>query len=174
MLLLIYLAGCNGAGSSVSAPPAPDDAAITPIYSVQGTGRSSPLADQQVTVVGVVTGDFQDADADGTRNLGGFFLQEERPDGNAQSSDGIFVFDRNATSAAVEIYQTVRVSGRVTERFGETQIVADSVLVTGTGSVEPVEIPLPAGVVSNSDGVVIADLENVEGMLVSMNEPAFV
>lgn len=174
MLLLICLTACNGAGNPVSAPPDPTDAIITPIYAVQGAGASSPFVDQQVTVVGVVTGDFQDADADGTRNLGGFFLQEERPDGDPQSSDGVFVFDRNATSTDIEIFQTVRVSGTVTERFGETQIVADSVVVTGTGSVEPVEIPLPAAVISNSDEVFIANLESVEGMLVSMTEPAIV
>ncbi len=172
MLLLICLTACNGAGSS--APADPTAAIITPIYAVQGNSASSPFVDQQVTVVGVVTGDFQDGDADGTRNLGGFFLQEERPDGDPQSSDGVFVFDRNATAPDLEVFQTVRVSGTVTERFGETQIVADSVMITGTGSVDPVAIPLPAGVISNSDEVFIADLEKVEGMLVSMTEPAFV
>ncbi|MGI9204918.1 MAG: ExeM/NucH family extracellular endonuclease [Woeseiaceae bacterium] len=173
-LPLICLVACNGAGSTVSASSSPDDSALTPIYQVQGTGASSPLEDQQITVVGVVTGDFQDGDADRTRNFGGFYLQEQIPDGDSQSSDGVFVFDRNAASADVETSQTVRVSGTVTERFGETQIVADSVVVTGTGTVQPVPIPLPADVISNSDGVVIADLEHVEGMLVSLSEPAYI
>jgi len=173
-LTLICLAACNGVGSNQVPSSSIDNSVVTPIYTVQGTGQSSPLEDQRITVVGVVTGDFQDADADETRNLGGFFLQEEMPDGDLQSSDGIFVFDRNASSADVGVFQTVRVTGKVIERFGETQIVAESVLVTGTGTVQPTEIPLPAGVIRNSDDVVIADLESVEGMLVSLSEPAYI
>ncbi len=174
LLLPILLAACGGGGSAQSTASATGGDAITPVYAVQGRRESSPLEDQPVTVIGVVTGDFQDGDEDKTRNLGGFFLQEETPDGDPETSDGIFVFDRNASSVDVEQLHIVQVSGKVTERFGETQIVAESVVITGTGSIQPTDLPLPAGVIPNSDGVVIADLESVEGMLVSLSEPAFI
>lgn len=172
MLSLICLAACGGAGSTTSTSSETSDSAITPIFEVQGRGKSSPLEDQLITVVGVVTGDFQDADADETRNFGGFFLQEATPDGDPLTSDGVFVFDRKASSVDVQVFQTVQVSGKVTERFGETQIVAESVRVTGKGTIQPVDLPLPAGVIRNSDNIIIADLENVEGMLVRMSESA--
>jgi predicted extracellular nuclease len=69
-------------------------AAVTPVPVIQGSGDASPLEDQQVTVEGTVTGDFQ-ADDDESRNLGGFFLQGES-DGDDAPSDGLFVFAGNS------------------------------------------------------------------------------
>ena len=57
------------------------------ISTVQGTGTLSPLEGQQVTVRGIVTGDFQAAN-----QLNGFFIQQAIPDRNKATSDGIFVF----------------------------------------------------------------------------------
>ena len=53
------------------------------------------------------------------------------------------------------------------EFFGETQINASSVRVTGTGAVIPLPLQLPvSGTTTNSDGNPVADLERYEGMLV--------
>ena len=106
----------------------------TTIQDVQGTAADSPLDDQTVTVGGVVTGDFQEGDADTTRNLGGFYIQNP-PDGSDETSDGIFVFDGNSPATDVAVGDRVRVQGTVKEYYGETQISATAVTVTGTGHV---------------------------------------
>ena len=40
---------------------------------------------QTVTVQGLVTGDFQETDGDGRRNLGGFYMQDGPPDTDFQN-----------------------------------------------------------------------------------------
>jgi predicted extracellular nuclease len=173
---LLSVVACGGGGSgtaSISPPPGPD-VVITPISEVQGNGGASPIDGQNVTIVGIVTGDFQDADADDARDLGGFFLQAENPDADPNTSDGVFVFDGNAPDIDVSVGQKVQVAGTVSERFGETQITASTVTVTGTGSYQIADLFLPVATVSNSDGQEVADLERFEGMLVALAEPAYV
>ena len=68
------------------------------IGAVQGSGFSTPLAGQVVSVRGVVVGDVP--------GLGGFYLQDDG-DADAATSDGIFV----ATSTAVGLGDTVAVAG---------------------------------------------------------------
>jgi hypothetical protein len=77
---------------------------LTPISAIQGSGTASPLVGQTVTVEAIVVGDFQNNDADQTRNLGGFWLQEEAfdSDGNPLTSEGIFVA-QNALPADVQL-----------------------------------------------------------------------
>ena len=148
------------------APPPP-----TPIYEIQGSGDASPLAGQNVSAIGIVTGDFQDATGiDG--DLNGFYLQEEVGDGDAATSDGIFVFDGFSPDVDVRPGDKVRVIGSVAEFFGETQINAlgGSVEVIGDGSVAPVPVTLPNGTSrQNGRGETIADLEQYEGMLVQFD-----
>ena len=116
---------------------------------------------------GQVTGDFQEGDGDDRRNLGGFYLQDGPPDGNFDTSDGIFVFDGNSPAVDVDVGDVVEVTGEVAEYFGETQLNASAVRVVGSGSLIPAPISLPAsGTTTNSDGDLIADLERYEGMLV--------
>jgi predicted extracellular nuclease len=162
--IFFLLAAC---GTDVTAPPASDDS--TPIYVVQGSGEFSPLAGQVVTVSGVVTGDFQDGDEDAKNDLGGFYIQEASPDENPQTSDGIFVFDRNSNSRNLRAGSTVTVVGVVEERNGETQVVASEIEVTGRSNVLPTELLLPQSATTlNDNGQVIADLERYEGMLVTL------
>lgn len=144
-------------------------ASVTPISTVQGGNASSPLVGATVTVEGVVSGDFQDG-AGAHGDLNGFFVQDAG-DGNAATSDGIFVFDGDLPGVNVAAGDRVRVTGMVAEYFGETQINATgagaAVSVIGSGSVAATDISLPAaGVISNADGKPIADLERYEGMLV--------
>ncbi len=122
-----------------------------------------------ITVVGVVTGDFQDNDFDAVSNLGGFYLQEENPDNDPQTSEGIFVYDRDASGGDVQAGDRVMVTGVVKEYFGETQIIATTFNVTGAGTIQAMELTLPvSGTVVNNNGQLIADLERFEGMLVSL------
>ena len=167
LALVISLSSCGGGGGSGSLPP-PDNPGQTAIYDIQGSGAVSPLVGQAVSVVGVVTGDFQDGDTDTSRNLGGFYLQN-LPDADIATSDGVFVFDGASPAVDVNEGDLVRVQGEVTEFFGETQIAASSITVAGDGEILPEPINLPTQVsTTNSDGELIADLERYEGMLIRL------
>lgn len=143
------------------------------IYEVQGNGRTSTLVGDTVTVEGIVTGDFQDGDADTSRNLRGFYLQDETGDGDAATSDGVFVFEGGDFLTDVAVGDRVSVTGEVTEFFGETQISASAVAIVeaDSGSIAPVVVDLPVvDVITNADDELIADLEQYEGMLVSFDQ----
>lgn len=161
------MTACGGSGAGVTTPTTPPPTAGTSISDVQGPGSASPMSGQTVTISAIVTGDFQDKDSDTDNNLGGFYVQQETPDTNAATSEGIFIFDGDNPATDVNVGDRVEVTGTVNEYFGETQINPSSVRVTGTGMIQAMDINLPASAVtSNSDGDSIADLERYEGMLV--------
>jgi len=125
------------------------------------------MTGQTVSIAAIVTGDFQDNDADTLNSLGGFYAQQEIPDANAATSEGVFVVDGDNPATDVSVGDRVDISGTVSEYFGETQINSTTVTVTGTGVIQPTDVKLPAsGITSNSDSDAIADLERYEGMLV--------
>jgi len=135
-------------------------APATPLHAVQGSSASSPLAGRSdVVVEGVVVGNFPGF-PDG---LGGFFLQEEDSDADADplTSEGLFVF---SASGGVQVGDTVRVRGEVREFFGLTEL----------GRVDLVKRCAPRGVASPArvllpvDGV--EDWERWEGMLVRIEQ----
>lgn len=147
-------------------PDVSSPAGMTSVSDIQGRGAKSPLLGQTVTISAIVTGDFQDNDADDQRNLGGFFVQQATPDSDPQTSEGVFVFDGSSPSVDVGVGDRVEVSGAVAEHFGETQIAANSVSIVGNGSIAPTDVKLPTSDVAfDSDGNAIADLERYEGML---------
>ncbi len=141
------------------------------IPQVQGKTNTSPLINQTVTLEGVVIGDFQ-----GDDKLSGFFIQDTNGDGDATTSDGIFVYQSTrARVGAVDVQNgdRVRVKGKVEEfarkergetaadvtgptqtqlRAMEIEVVEKNVIVSPTD----VSLPLPAD----------ADFERYEGMLV--------
>ena len=170
-LLLVPLSACGGgSGTAPAVSIAPPSGALL-ISDVQGNGSSSPLDGQTVTISGLVTGDFQENDAERSSNLGGFYIQDESPDADAATSDGIFVFDGNSPAIDVNVGDRTTVTGTVAEYFGETQINATVVSLSGSGSIEPTDIVLPAAATSaNSDGDLVADLEQYEGMLVRFRQ----
>lgn len=145
------------------------------IHDIQGETDTSPEAGNVVTVRAIVVGDFQDGDADTGRSLSGFYLQEEDADadGNALTSEGIFVFD-DTFGIDVAIGDLVEVTGTVTEYFGETQIGnVTQVNVVSSGNPLPsaASISLPAAATSTSqDGDLQPDLEAYEGMLVTFSD----
>jgi uncharacterized protein len=136
--------------------------ATTTISTIQGSTLTSPLVSQTVAVEGVVTSNVQ-----GTTQLSGFFIQQAVPDGNPETSDGIFVFaPNNTTTIAVGDY--VQVKGTVAEFGGSTAAPTNSatqissvtsVQVCGTYTVPtPISISLPLATSTA--------LEKYEGMLV--------
>ncbi|MCG8371795.1 MAG: ExeM/NucH family extracellular endonuclease, partial [Proteobacteria bacterium] len=163
--------GGGGGGGGSAGPPDPPPSASVAISAVQGSGPISPMEGRTVRVTGIVTGDFQENDADDRRNLGGFYLQDAPSDLDLQTSDGIFVFDGDNPAVDVNGGDSVEVEGTVVEHFGETQISAASVTIRGVGDVVPPPVDLPAGgVVTNDDGDPIADLERFEGMRIRFRD----
>ncbi len=131
-------------GASLAAPAWAQT--ITPIGAVQGTTDVSPFDKQIVTVEGVVTGDFQAAS-----QFSGFYIQDGG-DGNPATSDGLFVYvgaRSKAAGADVQVGQRVRVTGRVAEFRGQTQIVPSAAFEVLGQEAAPapiaINLPLPAG-----------------------------
>ncbi len=124
---------------------------FTPIFTIQGNGAAAAITGPVVTR-GVVVGDYEGA----SPALRGFYLQDATGDGNAATSDGIFVFNGNNNS--VSLGDVVLVSGSAAEFQNQTQISATTVTVCGTGTVTPVDVTLP---VPSAEY-----LERYEGMLV--------
>ena len=119
-----------------------------PIGSVQGTTDTSPMVGKTVIVEGVVTGNFQ------TGGFAGYYIQDAG-DGNPDTSDGIYIYAPGADR--VEVGTKVRVTGRVSEFYGQTQVTQSATEVLATGqSVAPKELSVP-----------LADKERYESMLVT-------
>jgi len=91
----------NGGGDGGGELPPSID--ITPIYEIQGTAQTSPLAGDSVTTTGIVT----------AVDSNGFYLQDPNGDDSVGTSDGIFVFtsSRPSVSTGVEL----QVEGTVSE-----------------------------------------------------------
>ncbi len=130
-------------------PPAePGD--VTLIGAVQGDGAASPMVGQTVTVQGHVVGSFQDVN-----QFDGFYVQDAG-DENAATSDGIFVYSKDGAKVANGTH--VKVTGAVSEAFGQTQIVPSIVETLAEAGTPPEATKLT---------VPVADPERYEGMLVT-------
>ncbi len=132
-------------------------AARVSIPTVQGAGLESPMINQVVTVEGIVTGDFS-----GGTKFDGFFIQDRAGDDNPATSDGLFVYVNSRSRFAatkLAIGDLVRITGRVTEYKGQTQLSAPTELkiLSHEAHVEPMPLELKADM----------DWEALEGMLVS-------
>ncbi len=149
---LSNVADCLPDSSGGEEPPTGPSVVTVP--QIQGDGPATTIGSGPIRVSGIVTGDFP--------ALPGFFLQDDG-DGNPATSDGVFVFTGNISGADVSVGDIVTVDGTAGERFGQTQVTASSVTVTGTGAVPtPVLVSFP---VSSLD-----DLEAVEGMLIQITQ----
>ena len=110
---------------------------FTAIPAIQGSGPAAAITGP-VTTEGVVVGDYEGP----SPTLRGFYLQDPAGDGDATTSDGLFVFNGNDDD--VDLGDVVRVSGNATEFQDQTQVSATSVDVCGTGaSVAPTDVTLP-------------------------------
>ncbi len=145
-------------------PPPPVGAcgdAATLIHQIQGSGTTfDPAYGGDQVVEGVVSAVKP--------GLGGFYVQEEAADADADAatSEGIFVF-LGGSGTAPAVGSTVRVGGTVAE-FGSngsvTQLTAPEIVVCDVPVTEPVAtavtFPLPEG----------TTLEPYEGMLVTFEQ----
>ncbi|MGE7416082.1 ExeM/NucH family extracellular endonuclease, partial [Methylobacterium tarhaniae] len=167
----------SGTAGTATGTVVNDDATLISV--VQGTGSASPLVGQTVTVEALVVGDFQNGDADAKRNLGGFYLQEETTDQDANllTSEGVFVYEGTGNRLVdVNEGDRVRVTGTVTEFNGETQLTvnaASGIQVVQAGALsaaevtaQAVDVSLPAAGTIGTGTTAQPDLERYEGMLV--------
>jgi predicted extracellular nuclease len=144
ILEIVYTAATNDGGGEVFAFDdlvlATGVAAPTPreIPELQGAGESTPFAGQWIETTGVVACDFQGV-AGGSGELGGFFLQAVPGDGDAATSDGVFVASAQVDVAAGDL---VTVVGRVVERAGHTEIGSVTSIAIGAGGVGVTETPV--------------------------------
>ncbi len=123
------------------------------ISEIQGSGDASTLEGDTVNVEAVVTHIVSN----------GYYLQEEDADadGNAATSEGIFVFTGSVPT--VDVGNLIGITAEVQERFGQTQltnvsatVVIDALVATPTAAsilLSPAAAP---------------DFEAVEGMLVNV------
>ena len=153
-----------GADNSVC-PATPDDVFI---HEVQGPGASTPLPGAFVRVEGVVVGDFQ-GDSFAGAQLGGFFMQEEPADHDADpnTSEGVFVSAPSAPEVAVG--DVVSVTGVAAEASGKTQIGnVTEVVIVGSDPDSVLATPVSLAVTAQSDW------EKYEGMLVSFDQDLYI
>lgn len=134
---------------------------LTFIHSIQGSGASAALTGVH-TIEGIVVASFQSPNS-----LGGFFVQEEDGDADADpaTSEGIFVFSNIPMSVGTK----VRVQGTVTEFFELTELNnVTGVANCGPGSLPTVSnlnFPVPAAVGG------VPYLERFEGMRIVTTQP---
>ncbi|MGW7469729.1 endonuclease/exonuclease/phosphatase family protein [Streptomyces xantholiticus] len=131
------------AGSANASAADIDTASQVRIHDIQGSTRISPLVGRQVAdVPGIVTG---------VRTYGsrGFWFQDPEGDGDAATSEGVFVFTGSAPK--VSVGDRVTVSGTVTEYVpggtssgnqSLTEITRPTVTVVSSGN----EVPEPVTV----------------------------
>lgn len=157
-----------GGGGSTGGGDVTLDDDPTFLSAIQGAGDTSPLAGTEVVIEVVVTGDYQDGDADLFRDLGGFFAMEEPEDFDADTltSEGIFVDDSGlALPVDVSDGDIIRVVGIVQEDFGRTVLVASQIRIEEAGVYEDIT---DLAVVTELPG--LADREAFESMLIEISE----
>lgn len=146
-------------------PPPPPPA--NTIAEIQGSGSTSPLDTQTVSVRGVVTG----------LKFNGFFIQSEEgtDDGDPATSEGIFVFTSSAPPSTVKLNRLVDVTGVVHEFVPSadpvqrpvTEITAPTVFLVNTGVALPAPVVLGAANTLPDGG--LEQLERFEGMRVQVD-----
>ncbi|MCL1078741.1 ExeM/NucH family extracellular endonuclease [Parashewanella spongiae] len=135
---------------------------------VQGTGFTSPLiaegkteSDERVAVEGIIS-------AMGAIPNEGFYLRNITPDGNPETSDGIFV----STSAAgdLKVGQTICIGSKVAEFGGQTQLSADTAFAWNVTDTDIATQATDIKVISSDNGSFDKTLERYEGMFVNLPE----
>ncbi|MBC9226010.1 ExeM/NucH family extracellular endonuclease [Aeromicrobium sp. 636] len=148
---------CDGPGDA--GPQEPEPTPTVTIADIQGTGTTSPRVGQTVTTTGVVTALY----ASGGFN--GAYVQTPGTGGSAgPASHGLFVYG-SSFAGAVQLGDTVDVTGAVSEFNGLTQLTAASwqdAAVEGTVTPTPAQFPLAE-----------EQREALEGMLVDATDGTF-
>ena len=121
-----------------------DDPIDLAVYEIQGAGHTSEYVNQVVNTAGIVT----------VVDTNGFYLQDPNGDGNAATSDAIFVFTGSAPTVAVG--DAVEVSGRVSEFLGgndASNLTVTQLNATAAPVVTSHDNDLPAAIVIGEHGI---------------------
>jgi predicted extracellular nuclease len=154
----VFVADGQGVGTILD-----DDRPITPIYSIQGSGSTSPVVGQVISTTGIVTG----------KKSNGFYIQDPLGDSDPNTSDGVFVFTSSSSPA---VGSSVKVTGTVQE-FIPPQDLAQKPVTEIGGSVSVSllstgnQLPAPA-IITAADTTSVDtfdNLERFEGMRVQVN-----
>ncbi|MFN7947991.1 MAG: endonuclease/exonuclease/phosphatase family protein [Blastocatellia bacterium] len=145
--------------------------AVIPIHTIQGSGTVSPLLDQTVTTVGIVT-------AVRPGSSGGFFLQapESNADADPNTSEAIFVFTGSLLPASAVVGNQLQVTGVVKEFRAAadgvgptlTELAAPLTIVFTSSSGNPLPAPVIISASDTSPAGVLEQLERYEGMRVNV------
>ena len=136
-----------------------------PIWAIQGSGDRSPYKLEYVTTTGAVIGVFPD--------LGGFWIQNTTPDQDSETSEGLFI-STGELPMPVALGDRVEVGGKIREVSAQTQLEissADDITVSGSMSALPAAFLLDPPADEDESALYF---EALEGMLVSVDEPAYV
>ncbi|WP_316753333.1 endonuclease/exonuclease/phosphatase family protein [Streptomyces herbicida] len=115
------------ASASLMALPSAAHAATYTISAIQGTTRISPYNGSTVTTTGIVTA---------IRSAGsshGFWIQSVGGDGNAATSDAIFVYTGSGTPNTA-VGNSITVTGRVSEYYPDSSGGSQSLTELGSAS----------------------------------------
>ena len=150
-----------------------DDSGAIRIYDIQGSGLQSSYVGLTVTTTGIVT----------AVDTNGYYIQDATGDGNAATSDGIFVFT-STTAPTVSVGQSVSVTGTVAEfqtsagtGLTVTEITSPTVTVLSSGNALPGPVLIGTGGIlppNSSYPAAIAFYEALEGMRVTIDTPLVV
>ena len=159
-----FIAGAPTPRNSGSSPPDPDPATPLTIAQIQGDALRSPHEGKRVVTEGIVTA---------RKFNNGFFIQAANDDGNAATSNAVFVFTSSAPPASAAVGNLVRVTGTVGEfvpasnvnQLTITQITGPTVELLQSGLALPAAAELTAD--DLSPGANPGTLERLEGMRVS-------
>lgn len=139
LLLLLPLTACEAPAPAptATAPQVPGTVAIA---EVQGRGPRSPLEGREVTVEGVVTGNF-------AKGLGGVFIQSLAEDGDPATAEGLYLTRAPDAEPRLRAGDHILARGQVVE-LGEdgaslTALDGASVEVLGRAEVSPLELREP-------------------------------
>ncbi len=127
------------------------------IPEIQGDGFENTIPYwKYIDTYGIVTADYQD---EAER---GFYVQDPIGDGNPATSDGIFVYHWYDVNVGDE----VKLSGKVSEYYGMTQMYKPYITILSSGNPipDPVELNPPC-----DDYASDVYYESLEGMLVSVS-----
>jgi predicted extracellular nuclease len=160
-----------------------DDLLQLRVFEIQGEGHRSPYEGQTVATGGIVTAIANN----------GYYLQDGAGDGNARTSDGVFVFTGSAPTG-IAVGDAITLTARIDEFTGsDTRVLPLTELVPVAGSLSVVSQnnALPTAVLIGPDGVrppteILDDdnltsfnpttdgldfYESVEGMRVTVQSP---
>ena len=136
-----------------------DDFVTLTISQIQGAGHTSQYVGQPVRTTGIVT----------AVDTNGFYLQSAVGDGDAATSDAIFVF--TSTAPTVVVGDGVTVGGTVTEFAGDAQGLTVTEISSPTVAIDSHSNALPTAILIGTGGI-LPPAQNLDDDHLTVYDPA--